>query len=277
MTNPLDLPQALEIMENIPLGILVLDNQQKVLWTNKVLCNFLDVDNDAIVGHTIDDITQANLEAVLNSNDILSLPETSTEEARTIKCFNQPLTSGINAYFFFDTSENEKLRKEVTALQKDLDEKNTRDALTGLLNQRGLHQVLETQLTRSRRYNNPLSVIRMDIVKYRDETKKEKILATIGHMLNDQLRWADMAGRLDDDQFLFVLPETSKEEAAKLANKLSSQLCNLYLDIKGQTSSVDVCFGITNWNKGDDTGKLLRRAEGVLATVKNSEDHVLAV
>ena len=59
--------------------------------------------------------------------------------------------------FFEEVTEQVKLKQENSALQQQVEELTITDELTGLANPRALNRALSSQVTRSRRYNNPLS------------------------------------------------------------------------------------------------------------------------
>ncbi|MDX2463692.1 MAG: diguanylate cyclase, partial [Porticoccus sp.] len=86
-------------------------------------------------------------------------------------------------------------------------------------------------------------------------------------LLRDQMRWADLVGRLDSGQFVFVLPETDKEAAISLANKIASQLNALKVTVDDQLSvEPQACFGVASWEKGDDIRLLLERSNEATQT-----------
>ena len=111
-----------------------------------------------------------------------------------------------------------KLKQEVNALHQQVEDLTITDELTGLANPRALNSALNSQVTRSRRYNNPLCLAVMELV---DETDPEAslsddaILATSRH-LRDRLRWVDTIARWDHNHFVVILPETNAEHGSDL-------------------------------------------------------------
>lgn len=273
MSEHLDFPLATETLQNAPFGILVINEHQHIVWLNKACADFLNIDADRWIGKPVNVISHDGLKSVITTPDGIVSAKTRQHGERWFKCWHQPLqianASAGCSYFLIDVTDSVKLSEECDRINHELEAKSTRDPLTGLLNRRGLMQILETQVSRSRRYNNPLSLIRMKIAgyEYREgpAISKDQVLMAIGHILHDQLRWADITGRLDDEDFLLILPETENNATKILVEKIKAQLEDLSVGRKEQKIVIKMSFGIASWIKGDDQGKLLERAEQVMA------------
>lgn len=266
MNKSLELHQAMEILQSAPCGILILDSQQNIVWHNKIAGQYFESSSDELLGKCIKEITDVNIKSLLE-NEITPLSDIKNQGTIWLRTTEVPIKDGI-VYYFTDVTEQQKLEYRYSQLKNDQPEGSMRDSITGLLNKQGLMQALDNQVSRSRRYNNPLSLIRMDIIDFDKFANKTQILTAIGHFLNDQLRWADMAGRTNNDKFLFILPETQKEAAKYLAAKISEQLSTIRIDANKQPVSMNIYYGVTSWNKGDDTAKLIKRVEQKLAVAK---------
>jgi len=66
---------------------------------------------------------------------------------------------GQRVIYYQDVTVQETLRSECNALEKQLQQHNTIDSVSGLLNQQAVRRGLEPLVSRSRRYDNPLSVV----------------------------------------------------------------------------------------------------------------------
>ncbi len=91
------------------------------------------------------------------------------------------------------------------------------------------------------------------------------MLISISHLLNDQLRWADIIGRLNETDFLLVLPETHADDANKVVENMKEKLGQLNIpDVEPSDFEITAQFGVAEWRKGDDMGLLLMRARNIL-------------
>ena len=159
--------------------------------------------------------------------------------------------------------------QEREQLRDELQEALAIDLVTGMPNKKALFQSLEPQVSRSRRYDNLLSVVIMHVnhLDQLDETQNKDLLIPISQMLNDQVRWADIVGRLNDSDFLLVLPETSADACKNLCENLSQRLDALAIP-KGLPKGFKISanFGYAEWQKGDDVGLLMLKARKMLET-----------
>ncbi len=190
------------------------------------------------------------------------------EAARWLQVRRRPLPAGGRAHYYLDVSEQRTLRAERARLQDELAQHVTRDALTGLPNRRALLENLETLVTRSRRYGNPFSVIRLRLENLEEVERghgtgsRDRVLVAVAHILRDKLRWADQVGRFDREEFLLVLPETDGPSARQLLRMLRRRLRSLAeRGLDGRPFALQARFGLAAWGQGDDARLLLRRAE----------------
>ena len=74
------------------------------------------------------------------------------------------------------------------------------------------------------------------------------------------MRWADIIGRYDGQDFLLVLPETPADATETLAQKLCELIDELELVADdNQTIKIKPYCGLTTWQKGDDANLMLQR------------------
>ena len=129
-------------------------------------------------------------------------------------------------------------------------------------------QRLRCEVSRSRRYGNPLSVIMVRIkpgpqsgpILYHPS----KIIAAANRLLNDSTRWADSVGRTDHWEFLLVLPETTAVAAAQLVQKIEANFH--ILEAEAPPARFSVQLGVADWHQGDDEWTLLRRAQHAIVS-----------
>jgi GGDEF domain-containing protein len=119
---------------------------------------------------------------------------------------------------------------------------------------------LQLEVSRSRRYSNPLSclMIRIDFGTRELPAQRRVVHDMIAAKLIEQLRWVDVLGQWSDKALIVILPETSNEAAMQLADKVAAALQpNLAIDVP----AVSINVGSSSWRKGDDAERLVRRAD----------------
>jgi diguanylate cyclase (GGDEF)-like protein len=108
-----------------------------------------------------------------------------------------------------------------------------RDDLTNLYNRRYFFERLEREVYRARRYGRTLSLLMVDIDHFKNfndtygHLRGDSALARIARLLETNLRKADLVARYGGEEFLALLPETSKDDAAKVGDKLRSETAKL--------------------------------------------------
>jgi GGDEF domain-containing protein len=160
------------------------------------------------------------------------------------------------AWYFLDMSRETELENDRDALAAKVAALDVQDRETGLPNKLGILAALDRHLTRSRRYGNPLAVIRLTLEPPEHCSDASSTLLAVSREFRAQLRWADEVGRLDRTTFLLILPETAEENAGILAAKLERERLALGTEVEGWTLNVMAAA----WQKGDDRRKLLNRA-----------------
>ena len=107
---------------------------------------------------------------------------------------------------------------------------STTDELTGLYNRSCLHQRLEEELSRAKRYNLPLSTILLDIDFFKVVNDiygyawGDVLLKQITEILKRRARKEDVLTRYGDEEFIMVLPNTTEENAYIFAERIRKDI-----------------------------------------------------
>ena len=102
------------------------------------------------------------------------------------------------------------------------------DLLTGLPNRRTFMRDLELELERTRRHARPLALLLCDVdnLKQINDTQGhpggDHALCEVGRALQNCLRAGDTAFRIGGDEFAVLLPETTAEQAAIVAARITA-------------------------------------------------------
>lgn len=169
-----------------------------------------------------------------------------------------------------------KLLAELRAQTEFLEKQTREDALTGLYNRRYLNMQLEQEFKRAKRYGNPLSVVICDI----DHFKKindafshqvgDEVLKTLGRIFRAYSRSVDTVARFGGEEFVLVLPETPKEKAAVLCEKLRAAVEHYPWSEIHPELKVTISFGISDNVRLGHYEKMLAEADERLYEAKNA-------
>jgi len=100
------------------------------------------------------------------------------------------------------------------------------DPLTGLYNREYLQTVVVREMADSKRYGSVFSMILFDIDNFKSindtcgHVSGDSVLRELGRILKDSIRINDVAARYGGDEFVVMLPNTTINAAAAVAEKL---------------------------------------------------------
>ena len=151
------------------------------------------------------------------------------------------------------------------------------DALTGVANHRAFHERLAADLARARRYGTPVSVAMIDVDHFKrvndvgGHEAGNEILIAVARTLAEATRAEDTLARVGGDEFAWILPETSGEEA-----ELAVQRARHLLTRPGEPASrVTISAGVCDSTWTSDPSELVRLADRALYSSKdNGRDQV---
>jgi diguanylate cyclase (GGDEF)-like protein len=104
------------------------------------------------------------------------------------------------------------------------------DSLTGLRNPRLFHEILEVECARSRRDSQPLSLIALDLDKFKlvndlhGHAAGDAVLAHVGSVLRQTVREGDVPCRTGGEEFAVICARTPLATAVEVAERIRREL-----------------------------------------------------
>ncbi len=148
------------------------------------------------------------------------------------------------------TGELNRAREEAQQKRQEIDSLARVDALTGLATRGHFFEVAERDLDRCRRYAHPLAVIVLDLDHFKvvndtfGHAFGDRVLQAVAGQILANVREADAAGHFGGGEFAVVLPETNREAALQVGERLRSFIESLRIDAPIGRLSVTVSAGI---------------------------------
>lgn len=146
------------------------------------------------------------------------------------------------------------------------------DPLTGLLNRRYLEERIAEEIVRSKRHRFSLSLMMLDVDEFKSYNDRfghlagDAALRTVGDILKENLRGADVAARYGGEEFAILLPQTAAEEAGQIAERIRKQIEKA--EFSGRQVTISV--GIASLSKEVDSPRdLISAADVALYAAKN--------
>ncbi|MDQ1330086.1 MAG: Diguanylate cyclase [Thermodesulfobacteriota bacterium] len=186
---------------------------------------------------------------------------------------NQEIFSTISNILSMSLDNAEKYQK--------VKKLTVRDGLTGIYNHMGFKEFMESEFLQARRYKKPLSLIMIDIDRFKTINDSlghlagDYVLRELVNCLKGNLRETDILSRYGVDEFALILHETDMQLAEILIQRALSASRDHNYEWKSEKIKVEVSFGIASvceLGDGDGTDELIAKADSRMYSKKRSED-----
>ncbi len=171
--------------------------------------------------------------------------------------------------------------KRMIELQDKLLELSNTDSLTGLGNRRRFFDAARSEIHRSLRYYNPLSLILADLDAFKSVNDRyghkagDFVLHECAHLMQATLRDSDIICRMGGDEFAVILPQTELLGATSLAERVRKiiEQHDFICEDKDnicQTIKITLSMGVAQFTQTDRSiDDLYQRADSQLYKAKN--------
>jgi diguanylate cyclase (GGDEF)-like protein len=153
------------------------------------------------------------------------------------------------------------------------------DGLTELYNYRFFQQLLHVELNRAQRFNRALSLVMVDVDDFKayndiyGHLAGDRALQQLGALLRRSSRSYDLVARYGGDEFVIILPETSKKLAIEVAERVRLGVAgaNLRGSPPGPISRFTVSLGIATFPEdATEPSALIHQADLALYQAKSA-------
>ncbi|HET7429500.1 MAG TPA: diguanylate cyclase [Gaiellales bacterium] len=169
---------------------------------------------------------------------------------------------------------------ENARLHRAVEQQAITDELTGLANRRQFYEVLGREFERAHRFGTPLSLILLDIDDFKriNDTHPMKhlagdaVLGAVAAAIASHIRDIDLAARYGGEEFAVLLPQTDREGAVNLAERLRVAIADQQVSFgEGDRIAVTASFGVASGPFDDQTQlDLIATADNALYASKRA-------
>ncbi len=153
------------------------------------------------------------------------------------------------------------------------------DALTGVYNRRFFDDRLPTEVNRTRRYNQPMSLVMFDIDHFKkfNDTYGHRagdfVLSSLAQHVKKSLRTQDIVCRYGGEEFTVIMPMTRGVDSAMVMSRIRADLNDrfFYSPYDKQDFNIRISVGISKLPEdGAEPDTLLRAADEALYEAKET-------
>ncbi len=171
-------------------------------------------------------------------------------------------------------ADNLSVAIENAELHQEIARQAVTDGLTGVANRRSFNESFSREFERARRYNEPLSLVMIDLdfLKKINDTYGHKAgddaIAGIGKLLKQSSRVSDLPARYGGEEFCLLLPNTELDMAEQLAERIRRQINEVHIEGPG---TISASIGVASYPKhADDPDMLFQKADTALYAAKQN-------
>lgn len=175
------------------------------------------------------------------------------------------------------TLERARLFQEVQSLALT-------DPLTGLQNRRSLFELGRIEFSRSHRMGRPFSCMMLDADHFKKINDNhghqigDQVLQEFGQRLKSSVRDIDLVGRYGGEEFMILLPETDRDRALMVAERIRLAMAENPIATTSNTLSLTISIGVATMDdKTTHLDALVARADQALYIAKHKGRNRVAI
>lgn len=275
-----------EILDNVAAYIFCKDEHLRYTYANSHVCELFGRPLEAIVGYADEEFFgEEGAQQIVDQADGVTLAEgrvTQQEERvyvvpkgeyRTFLSVKHPLWDDqgrVRGLYGVATDISEQ-----TAREGKLAHQATHDPLTQVLNRSGAEAILERHRKLANRYGTPVCAILVDVDHFKvinDQLGHEvgdRVLVEVAATLSTHLREADVLTRWGGEEFLAVIPETERDRACDLAERLRN-IVEQQMAQEAPAGTGTVSAGVAQYQPSESRRSWIRRADRALYEAKEA-------
>lgn len=219
---------------------------------------------------------------------LMSIPivmvTSESEESEVLKAFelgandfiSKPFVPSILRARLKNMLHIKHLQDLLKAQRGMMEEMATKDALTGIANQRSFWLSLEDEFNRSRRYGEAMSLLMADLDHFKlvNDTHGhpfgDAVLRQTAAIMLEVMRKVDIVARYGGEEFAVIMPHTDLEGAVKAGERVRAAVQACTFEGPGSAARITVSIGVTSLTEGMDvdTHGLVKLADEALYRAK---------
>ncbi|MGA1875194.1 MAG: diguanylate cyclase [bacterium] len=260
-----------QMVENAVDMIFSIDIEGRIESVNKTMLE--------VLGYSREDMIGKNISSVIHPDFILRLQNAlkTVSETKVIKGVELTLTTKTSGLILTEMNAVSRygylgnfiglwaILRDITErkrLEEELKELSIIDSLTKLYNKRYFLEILEKEIYRACRQKYPLSMIMIDLDRFKSHNDTyghlagDYVLSKVGEMLSNQCRGGvDVPCRYGGDEFTIVLPQVDQDQAVRVACRYQRAWGKM------KVGNIGFSIGIAQYNGHSTREEFIRKVD----------------
>ncbi len=299
-----DVHWLMDLLQTIEVGIVVLDNDNRVRTWNGFMENHSGIAaadaQDALLFELFDDFPEEWLRRKLDTVRLLGTRAFSVWEQRPylFRFRNRRPVTGTEPYMFqnitffpltdrrgevdavcllvYDVTDMASNRRQLERTNAQLKQLSQIDGLTGLFNRATWEAFLNTEFERHNRYGSEAALVMLDIDHFKPindtygHQAGDEVIRQISGLIKFNLRQPDIAGRYGGEEFAVILPETDLAGAECFAERIRAVVEQRPVQCAENPLDITVSLGVAPLaNRCPSADDWLKAADEALYSAKD--------
>jgi two-component system, cell cycle response regulator len=172
-----------------------------------------------------------------------------------------------------------RLQDQLEEKNRELEQLSISDGLTGLYNHRHLHELLAEEYERSRRTEEPMSVVMLDLDRFKEVNDThghqagDRVLEELSDILRESAREIDRLGRYGGEEFMAILPDSDPAAGVTFAERVREMVENQRFEIRAEEPlKMTISAGVATYphDRADSPRRLVHYADVALYSAKKA-------
>lgn len=154
----------------------------------------------------------------------------------------------------------------------------SKDTLTGALNRRKFNLILKQEIGFAKHDKQKLSLMLLDIDHFKaindnyGHAGGDQVLRDFYDVCFNSVKSSDIVARIGGEEFAILMPETSKQQAQSIAERLRHNISELTVEYGQEKINLTVSIGLAQWHQADsfNSGEFIAHTDKLLYKAKNN-------
>jgi diguanylate cyclase (GGDEF)-like protein/PAS domain S-box-containing protein len=277
------------IFENSSSAMAIIEKDTTISMVNKEYCRIGLYEEKDVIGMSwtkqippedLERLEEYNRKRIINPNDAPGSYEFSFYRKDgairngLISVAVLPNTQRIVASFV-DITERIQAENALLESEKKYRDLSIIDDLTQLYNSRHFYFELEKEVERSNRYGHPLTLLLLDLDKFKDfndtygHVQGDDVLSRLGHAIKRSLREIDSAYRYGGEEFTIILPMTTSKQGIVTAKRIQKEFrTENFSLVTDKEVYMTVSIGLAQYKSREEIKAFVHRVDQFMYKVK---------